>query len=48
MGKDGPLDMQMYNYMFNTTRIPQTKTDTWAVYKDQGIYLMHNCFTLRF
>lgn len=32
MGKDGPLCMNMYKLMFNTTRIPQPETDYWATY----------------
>jgi hypothetical protein len=34
MGKDAPLCMNMYKLMFNTTRIPSAKTDTWATYHD--------------
>lgn len=34
MGKDGPMCMNMYQLMFNTTRIPSAKTDHWATYHD--------------
>lgn len=34
MGKDGPLCMNMYKFMFNTTRIPDRKRDHWAIYQD--------------
>jgi len=40
MGKDGPLCMNMYKFMFNTTRIPDRKRDHWAIYQDDpGAFL---------